>query len=261
MAETIKLPGFGPTSKTTVYVLGGGLALLVGIVWYRSKHVASAGDTTQTTQAQNDPATGYPYGSPQDAAALAGQASYVAPVPATGGAPTASAFTTNGQWSQAAEEYLVNNTGADANTVGNALGKYITGQALSADQVQIVESAIAFTGYPPVNGPDGHPPSYRTAVAPPTPPPGAAPENIPNRTFVPYKNVSWDQVARAENVFAGNGRALWAYNTLPGKHRAGDFPTDTDFPRIGAHPLFEVAIPVSGKQLDLSKFGLGVVTS
>jgi hypothetical protein len=181
MPDTVNLPGIGKTNKNTAYLLGGGVVLLGGIAWYRSRN--AAGSSSSTTAAadttQIDPATGFPYGSAEDAAALAQQASYVgvggggggggSPIYNSGGT-TASAYTTNGQWSQAAEDYLVNTVGGHADVIGNALGKYILGQPLTSDQVSVVEQAIAFTGYPPVNGPSGYPPSYRTAATPVTPP-------------------------------------------------------------------------------------------
>lgn len=185
MADTISLPGLGPTKKTTAYALGAGVVILGGITWYRSKNagaaaVAPAADQTAASD-QIDPATGFPFGSAEDTNALAAQ--QFAPsgggassgvdqgTSGSGGAPTGGTFTTNAQWAQAVEDYLANTVGSDPNVVGNALGKYITGQALTVDQVAVVEQAIAFGGYPPVNGPTGYPPSYKTVNEPPPPPP------------------------------------------------------------------------------------------
>lgn len=178
MTDTIKLPIFGPTKKNTAYVIGAGVVLVGGIAWYRSRGTAAAADVgTGEATSDIDPATGFAYGSAEDANALAGQSASWSGGSAgggdgtlDGGAPTPAAYTTNGQWAQAVEQYLVDETEADPNTVGNALGKYITGQPMSTDQVNIVQQAIAFGGYPPVNGPTGYPPSYRTADEPPPPP-------------------------------------------------------------------------------------------
>lgn len=183
-AETINIPGLGQTKKSTAYMLGGAAVLVVGVAWYRSRTADTSGGGTAATDAsgtgdQIDPATGYVYGSAEDVAALGGQGStlgagyYGGNGSNVSGISTTTGYTTNAQWSQAAEEYLVNTVGADANTVGNALGKYITGQPLSSDQVTVVTQAIAFVGYPPANGPTGYPPSYKTASEPPatTPPP------------------------------------------------------------------------------------------
>jgi hypothetical protein len=185
MADMIKIPGIGPVKKE--YAITGGLVLVIvaGIAWYRSQGEPDADPIEQDSSVIN-PATGFPYGSAEDAYALAGQGfQYSGGIigdsgpggsSGGGGTPTSGAFVTNGQWSQAAEDYLVNTVGLEANLVGNALGKYITGTAMNPDQVTIVEQAIAFTGYPPVNGPTGYPPSYRTVnTPPPTAPPPATP--------------------------------------------------------------------------------------
>jgi hypothetical protein len=185
MADTIDLPGLGKVKKQYAIVGGLALVLVAGIAWYRSQGEPDAAPLEQDTSVIN-PATGFPYGSAEDAYALAGQGfQYSGGIISeggsgggggSGGAPTGGAFVTNGQWSQAAEDYLVNTVGLEPNVVGNALGKYITGGALNPDQTTIVEQAIAFTGYPPVNGPTGYPPSYRTSAEQPpaTPPPSAA---------------------------------------------------------------------------------------
>ena len=188
----IKTP-LGPVKKKTALIIGGGGVLIIGIVWYRTKQQAAAAPATATDQSGNiDPATGLPTGSPEDLAALAGQNQFDSssftggqvtgytgsgqPVYSPGAGAFGSVapntgpgtFTSNGQWSQYAEQYLVDNAGGDAATVGNALGKYITGQPVTADQTQVIDSAIAFAGYPPIAGPAGNPPGIHT-VNPPVP--------------------------------------------------------------------------------------------
>lgn len=116
-------------------------------------------------------------------------------------------YTDNAQWSQAAESYLTETVGADPNTVAAALGKYITGQPVSDAQVSVIEQAIAFGGYPPVEGPAGFPPSFHTASPPGTPPPhggkppaghpgkpGTAPGPVTARTSASDLTVSWPAV-------------------------------------------------------------------
>lgn len=73
-----------------------------------------------------------------------------------------SVATTNAGWAQAAESYLSGTGGANAVTVGDALGKYITGQSLTANQQSLVEEAIAFEGYPPVPGANNYPPNMHS---------------------------------------------------------------------------------------------------
>ena len=178
MAETVNL--FGSQVKKGYVIAGGAVVVLaVGYGWYRNRQAgasaaatqATATDTTGTssTDAGIDPATGYPYGSAADTEALAqmsggyggygygggGGGGYYG-----GGGSGGGGYTTNGQWAQAAESYLVGTVGGSADTVAAALGKYITGQPVTQDQVDVIEQAIAFTGYPPVNGPNGDPPGF-----------------------------------------------------------------------------------------------------
>lgn len=193
MADTIDIGG-KPVKKQTVFIATGAVVILgVAVYRYRKQQssatnaaaaaaaAAQAPGTGAGTSDQIDPATGFAYGSAEDAAALTAQSGYNSPfgVPsgtsylvggASSGFPGGGGFVSNAQWAQAAEDYLVNTAGADATTVGNALGKYITGGTLDATMTAIVNQAIAFEGYPPVGGPDGYPPSIRTApvTVPPT---------------------------------------------------------------------------------------------
>jgi hypothetical protein len=188
---TLETP-IGKVPKKGAVIVGVGAVGVLGIVWYRSKQQASQAATssgTSSTDSSNiDPATGYPYGSAEDVAAeqqLQGQSGALGPLYDPqyyggygggygGGFPgpqSPGTFTSNAQWSQFAEDYLVNTVGESASDVGNALGKYITGQPLTTDQEAFVNQAIAFAGQPPVPGADGFPPSMRNAPAPPPPPP------------------------------------------------------------------------------------------
>lgn len=72
--------------------------------------------------------------------------------------------TTNAEWAQAAEQQLENN-GYDAATASAAIGKYITGGTVTADQESIVQAAIAFEGYPPQPGANNYPPNIHTGPA------------------------------------------------------------------------------------------------
>lgn len=183
MADTIKI--FGSNVPKPI-VIGVGSAIVIGGIFYYRKNKEAAANQSSVDAASSseiDPATGYPYGSAEDAAALASQENYQSPsgygytgyaggsgaVPFGSGAP--GSFTNNAEWAQFVEAYEINNMGADGAAVGNAIGKYISGQPLINDaMVSIVQSAIAIGGYPPVSGPNGHPPGYITAPLPkPTP--------------------------------------------------------------------------------------------
>ncbi|GAA0287304.1 hypothetical protein GCM10009527_098290 [Actinomadura nitritigenes] len=210
MADTVNIPGLGPTKKSTAYILGGAAVLVVIVAWYRSRNAPASSSTSSSSTGAGgsgdaiDPATGYVYGSAEDTAALGSQGSYLGAGYYGGNGSnvstisTTNGYTTNAQWSQAAEDYLVNTVGADANTVGNALGKYITGQALTPDQVGIVNQAIAFTGYPPQNGPTGYPPSYKTSNEPPpaTTPTGppAAVTGLKGTAYREHVDLTWNAV-------------------------------------------------------------------
>ena len=197
MADTMQIAG-KPVKKQTVAIAAGAVVILgIGVYRYRKQAAADAATAADNAAAQApgtgtdsaiDPATGFPYGSIEDASALTSQSGYITPFgaggqgttyltggPYPGGGQTPGGFTSNAQWSQAAEDYLVNTASGDANTVGNALGKYITGQVVTAAQSDIVNQAIAFEGYPPVAGANGYPPSIRTAAPVPTPNPNPTP--------------------------------------------------------------------------------------
>lgn len=169
---TIKTP-IGPVQKKTALLIGGGVVVIGAIVWYRQRQAGDTGDAI-TQEAAINPATGYPYGSAEDAAALAAQASYVSP-PASGGGgsgsipPSNLSFSTNGQWTQAVIEYMITNSLIeDAGAMSAALGKYLTGAYVTDAQVSLIQQAIAVQGFPPLSGPNGYPPSLNRN--PPTSP-------------------------------------------------------------------------------------------
>lgn len=172
MANTIEIAGH----KVNKWVAGGAVVVaLVVIVAIRKKSAAAAAassapsSASSTDQSGIDPTTGYPYGSPEDQAALQALGSgygagyggfgFGAGGGSGGPLPTGTGgFTTNAQWAQAAEQYL-GSTGSDA--IGAALGKYLAGVPITSDQATIVEQAIAVEGNPPVSGPNGMPPSFK----------------------------------------------------------------------------------------------------
>lgn len=187
MPDDIKLPG-GLHVKKEVAIVGG-VVVIGGVIYYYRKQKAAqaaaaaaaqtAANTTTAAQTGTgiDPVTGYPYGSPEDQAALAAQSYNILPTqsgnfgpgygpPGPGGS---GGFTSNAQWAQAAEQMMGSN-GTDATAA--ALGKYLTGQPISSDQQTLVQEAIAIEGYPPVAGPNGFPPSINLQSGGPPPPGG-----------------------------------------------------------------------------------------
>lgn len=202
----INLLGLHMSKKAAMF---GGIAVvgIGGIYYYRQKQNAASNATAVDNSGANtglDPATGYAYGSPEDAAALANQGQYQQPfnggnfgdgqvigydgngnpiygpgggIGGTGNGP--GSFTNNAMWAQYVESYLESTEGADPTTVGNAIGKYITAQPLTDSMVTVVQNAIAIGQYPPVAGPNGNPPGYITAHTT-TPPPSTTKIKVPN---------------------------------------------------------------------------------
>lgn len=186
MADTIDIAG-KPVKKSVLAGLALGVVVLGGVVYFRNKNNAAASAATPIT----DPATGFQQGSPEDLAALSQlQASYQGAGLGGGGGggsvstpPIPQGFTSNAEWAQAAEDYIVNTAGGSASVVGNALGKYLTGQGMTPDQMNVANQAIAFEGYPPVPGPNGFPPAMRELPVPPPPkppPPGPGTVTVPD---------------------------------------------------------------------------------
>lgn len=179
---SVKVPVFGEVPKKTALLVGGGIALLVGIMYYRGKKAsAAAASVAAAGSSEINPATGFAYGSPEDAAAMAAQAAYVTPGgvgTGGGGSPgQPTGFTSNGQWAQAAEQYMqAEGLIAEPTALASALGKYITGRQANALDQDLIHQAIAFQGFPPISGPNGYPPSINTSTDPvPTPPPTQTP--------------------------------------------------------------------------------------
>lgn len=181
----VKVPGVGTVPKKGVAVGLGVLALVLGIAWYRHSRNASAAAASPATQPDPnaiDPATGLTYGEEAagiqagdlagggtgygDTSGIVGYSANGQPVYAdqVGYGPTPN-FVNNAAWSQAAQQYLVASTGADAGTVAAALGTYLAGQPLTQAQASVVQQAIAFFGQPPQAGSNGYPPSLNLSGA------------------------------------------------------------------------------------------------
>jgi hypothetical protein len=185
----VNIPGVGSVPKGGVVL--GAIAGLGGTayVWYKHKkdaesatsdsNAATASGTGGASYAYGYGYGGYGYGNADSAfnePYIGGEYGYGgaygygigegygvgSPTPVT--TPTALA-TTNQAWAQAAENYLVENGGYDQNTVAAALGMYITGSTVTADQQAVIEAAIAFEGYPPQPGANNYPPNIHTSAS------------------------------------------------------------------------------------------------
>jgi PASTA domain len=174
----VHVPGLGnvPRGGLIAGVLvgvGGGLYL-----WYKHKENAASASTANTSPGATN-AYGYGYGG-YGYSNPAFNEPYIGGEYGYGGLygygigqgygvgtsePSLVPVTTNAEWAQAAESYLVNTGGYASGTVAGALGAYISGATLSASQQSVVEAAIAFQGYPPQEGANGYPPAMHTSTA------------------------------------------------------------------------------------------------
>jgi hypothetical protein len=176
---TVKTP-FGEMKKKTAAIAGIGGIAIIGIIYYKNKQTQaanaaataaaanSAANQTGTNNTQIDPATGFPYGSAEDEQALAAQQG-IQYTPwggyggggggGGGGGNPGPPFTSNAAWASYCEQSM-GSTGADA--IAAALGHYLVGVPLATGENTIVDQAIAIGGYPPVAGPNGYPPAFKT---------------------------------------------------------------------------------------------------
>lgn len=172
----------------------GGAAAIGAYVFYRRRQSQNAPAQTANTPTADpsiDPATGIPYADETTSDpygygqgySLAGYqdpgtGAYITGAGASGPAGnTVLAASTNAEWSQQVESYLVNQ-GYDAASVGAALGHYLHGNALTSDEATIVETGMAYFGSPPQGAPGLHlqPPAGQTGTTPATYTPLPAPK-------------------------------------------------------------------------------------
>jgi hypothetical protein len=169
-----KVPGIGNVNRPTLIIAGVvGLGAAVYAYEKRKKTAAAAAAVPAAGSAYGYGAYSYGYGIgselAQEEALAAGYAYGGYGYAGIGGfgigtsLPPTSTLTpvsTNAEWAQFAQQFLVQQ-GYDPMTVGNALGAYITGANVGANE-GIVQAAIAFEGYPPVAGPNNDPPNINT---------------------------------------------------------------------------------------------------
>lgn len=145
--------------KPALYVSGAVAVGILGYAYYKKRSGASATPASTATPLDPniDPATGIPYadefGGGTGSTGYSGLGIYD---PSTGatfgtgyGTGTVTQVSSNAAWAQAAEAYLSQVAGYDPNTVAIALGRGLTGQYLTPDQLNIWNAATGFEGYPP----------------------------------------------------------------------------------------------------------------
>lgn len=153
--------------------LGVWLAAAVVIFWYVGRKKKTSTGGAQTDPAGNtgpiDPATGYVYGSAQDAAGLAanhaGSGGDGTGPGTSGGSTVAGTYADNTAWANAAINYLVS-IGVDATAANSAITQFLASQPLTTNQQAVVNLAIQRIGAPP------SPPQPGTAPPPIVTPPG-----------------------------------------------------------------------------------------
>jgi hypothetical protein len=177
---TLSTP-LGKVPKKTAVIAGGGIVGVLGIAWYRSKNAGASADTSSTSTldpAVYDQETGQtweseglgPYGEDPNGGQFDSSSFTGGQVIGSGGggsfgggsAPNTGpgTFTSNGNWSQYATDYLVNTIGRDGPTVSRALGAYLAGSPVTDSQIGIINEATGAAGMPPVTGANGRPPAF-----------------------------------------------------------------------------------------------------
>lgn len=264
---TIKIPGVGPVK--TVYVVAG-VSVLGGILvyayWKRSQAPSDA--LTEGTPAtsydtgsgfvEDSLASGYNtvYPSVYPATSQYGYDLYGNPLPPPTGAGSGGPYTTNNDWATAAEDALESG-GVTLEKSTLAISRVLGGLSVTSDQRDLFMQAVGVLGQPP----QGYPTPIKLVDNGTEPPTATVPNNIPTDHFIKIgSTTTWDNVARAYNVFGGNGQALYEYNLLPGKHQPQSYAAvRNSWPTIHAHPSWEVDLPKKGLKVNLPV--VGTVTS
>ncbi len=208
---------FGEIKKKTGLIILAGVAVVLGVGYYRARKGLADGSPSGMPSEGTNPATGYPYGSAEDAAALAEQRSFITPVPA-GGGPSGTypsgTYSNNAQWVQAVIEYMMTaGLVQDGSQLSAALGSYITGSPVTNDEKGLIEQAIAVQGFPPVSGSAGYPPSIAMTPTAPATAPAPTPTPAPAPAWMAPPTVRYG--SRGETVKMAQ-RALAAKGYSPG---------------------------------------------
>ena len=211
LSGDVTIPHVGKFPKVAVLAGVGGVVGL--IIWQNHKNSAAAAAAVDPNAI--DPATNLPYGDATNSGAgyygggsgsatglqtsasypwdgtygvtsdpysmdsatgqTYGAEGYSGSVSSYSGTPAGPPFSTNAQWSQYVLSYYSGSDNLAALT--DAIGLYLAGSTVTAAQQGLINDATAIGGTPPVSGPNGYPPSIRTAgsTAGGTGPTGGAP--------------------------------------------------------------------------------------
>jgi hypothetical protein len=237
MADTVDIPVAGKQNKKVVAVVAVGTAGVIAYIILKKKTSGGSASASNAANTGIDPATGYPYGSSEDEAALAAQSSDTSGSgsdidPATGyaygseqdeealAAQSGSAdsidygssaitgttsFTTNSEWAQQCEQVvppLINSTTAQSD-VAAAIGRFLAGLSLTEEQAQIIQVCESEEGPPPVG-------TFAIIPAPAT----TVSSGTPTDVVVPH--VEGDSIDAATDALSAAGLELHINQTLKG---------------------------------------------
>jgi hypothetical protein len=176
LTGTVHLPVFGAVKKkTAVYAGVGAVGFVIVVYWTRQHNAAKAGTTPDTGPApidpSIDPATGIPWadeGGPGFGDAGSGSMPFPGGSNTDTGAidtstPGGPPFNDNSAWAQFVEQAM-GSTGSDA--IAAAIGHYLNGSELTDAEKTTAEEAVAIGNKPPIPGPGGFPPSFRSKAVP-----------------------------------------------------------------------------------------------
>ena len=203
LSGTVNVPKIGKVKKVYFWGAVGIVGLYVGWKWYSANAGAAGDDITYETSGVA--------GDDVSASGVVGSGGASGNNPQYAGSTTDGTATdtvdTNGEWTQAATEWLANQ-GRDPVAVGAALGEFIDRKPLDDSEQAIARAAIAAFGMPPQDRPW----TIIPQVAPTT---VAAPANLRKWKDATTSRVAiqWDPVPGAMyyRIFkAGNNEAVGA---------------------------------------------------
>lgn len=186
----VDIPHVGKFPK--IAIVGGVGGVIALIIWENHKNAAAAATTgtgVADTGDATDDGSGYygggdsyatglqtsasypwdgtyddtsdPYSMDSSTGQTYGTEGYSGSVSAYGTTSTGPPFSTNSQWSQYVLNYFADSDNLQAMT--DAIGLYLAGSTVTSAQQGLINDATAIGEVPPVTGPNGYPPSIRTA--------------------------------------------------------------------------------------------------
>lgn len=215
----IKIGKFKVSKNGVMIGAAVGLGIL-GYAYYSRRSASptdTSGDTTGYVDPSIDPNTGMPYSDEFGGSGVnySGLGIYD---PTTGqylgngyGSSVITGVTTNAAWTQASVAYLVS-IGYEGTVVNSAIGKVLSGQAVTQDELNIFNAAMAAEGSPP----QGFPTIHMVGAAPggtTNPPAGdgnppPAVTGLKGKGFKEHIDLNWDDMRKKDPKIAGY--TIWA---------------------------------------------------